>query len=139
MILATASSVGAPLAPPLELSAAFNPKPVHVQLRELAAFAESEDELLIQDAYGQGEWLQSFEAEIAAALGKEKALFFPTGVAAQNAALCVHAGLPAARSADFTTPRPSFMTHPTSHLLLYEEDAYRALLGMTALKVGAAS
>ena len=47
-------SVGAPLAPPLELSAAFNPKPVHVQLRELAAFAESEDELLIQDAYGQG-------------------------------------------------------------------------------------
>ena len=55
MILAAASSVGAPLAPPLELSAAFNPKPVHVQLRELAAFAESEDELLIQDAYGQGE------------------------------------------------------------------------------------
>ena len=37
MILAAASSVGAPLAPPLELSAAFNPKPVHVQLRELAA------------------------------------------------------------------------------------------------------
>merc|ERR1712138_293975 len=128
-------SVGAPLAPPLELSAAFNPKPVHVQLRELAAFAESEDALLIQDAYGQGEWLQSFEAEIAAALGKEKALFFPTGVAAQNAALCVHAGLPAARSADFTTPRPSFMTHPTSHLLLHEEDAFRALLGMTALRV----
>ena len=138
MILAAASSVGAPLAPPLELSAAFNPVPVHVQLRELAAFAESEDALLIQDAYGQGEWLQSFEAEIAAALGKEKALFFPTGVAAQNAALCVHADLPAARSADFTTPRPSFMTHPTSHLLLYEEDAYRALLGMTALRVGAA-
>ena len=54
MILASLS-VGAPLAPPLELSAAFNPRPVHVQLRELAAFAESEDELLIQDAYGQGE------------------------------------------------------------------------------------
>ena len=31
------------------------------------------------------------------------------------------------------------MTHPTSHLLLYEEDAYRALLGMTALRVGARS
>jgi len=31
------------------------------------------------------------------------------------------------------------MTHPTSHLLLHEEDAFRALLGMTALRVGASA
>ena len=103
MILAAASSVGT-RSRLRRLSAAFNPRPVH-------AVARARRFTIPRASYDTGphrasERLQSFEAEIAAALGKEKALFFPTGVVAQNAALHA-ADLPAARSADFTTPRPA--------------------------------
>ena len=67
------------------------PRPTAAQaLTQLAAAAarsaESGDPEDALDAYGgRSEWLTGFEAEVAAALGKERALFFPTGVAAQNA------------------------------------------------------
>ena len=86
------------------------------------------------DAYGgRSEWLAGFQAELAAALGKPAALFFPTGVAAQNAALAVHAGLPVRERG---RPPACFMMHATSHLHRYEEDAHFELLGVHALIVG---
>lgn len=83
---------------------------------------------------GSSAQLQAFEAEVAAALGKERGRFMPTGVCAQMAALAVYADLPAKRSG--VQPRPSFVCHATSHLLLWEEDATRQLLGITPLVAG---
>ena len=77
------------------------------------------------------------QSQVAEDLGKEAAVFMPTGVCAQMAALAVHAGLPLPSRAGLL--RPSFLTHPTSHLLLWEENAYSDLLGLTALKAGARS
>ena len=87
------------------------------------------------DAYGgRSEWLSGFEAEIANYLGMESAVFFPTGVAAQNSALAVHANLPF--RAYRTEPNPVFILHDTSHLQRYEEKAYSELLGLNALIAG---
>jgi threonine aldolase len=86
------------------------------------------------DVYGTGEWLQAFEAEVAAALGKPCGRFMPTGVCAQMAALAVYADLPARRSA--VESQRSFVCHETSHLLLWESDAARDLLGLVPLIAG---
>jgi threonine aldolase len=87
------------------------------------------------DVYGgRSEWLADFEAEIAASLGKERALFLPTGVAAQNAALATHARLPFRNYRN--EPPPCFVMHATSHLNLYEEAAYSELLGLGVLLAG---
>lgn len=61
-------------------------------------------------------------------------MFFPTGVAAQNAALAVYADLPF--RSHRTEPPPSVILHGTSHLVKYEEEAYSQLLGLTALIAG---
>ena len=85
------------------------------------------------DVYGKGRWIDDFQAQVAADLGKEASLFMPTGVCAQMAALSVYAGLPLASR---SLLRPSFITHATSHLLVAEENAYSDLLGITAIKAG---
>jgi len=106
---------------------------------EAAAAAEVGGEGDAIDVYGRGAWLESFESEVASEFGKESALFFPTGVCAQLAALCVYAG-GVGRGAGDLMPRlsrPSFIVQATSHLLLHEEDAARQLLGFTPLVVGA--
>ena len=106
-----------------------------------ARSAENGDPDDALDAYGgRSEWLSGFEAEVAAALGKERALFFPTGVAAQNAALAVHAELPdSLRQRQRGRPTPLLMMHATSHLARYEENAYKELLGLNSLIVGDAT
>ena len=83
--------------------------------------------------YGLGQWIDDFQAQVAADLGKEAGLFFPTGIGAQQAALSVYAGLPLASR---PLLRPSFVTHATSHLLVAEENAYSDLLGIAAIKAG---
>ncbi len=45
-------------------------------LRSLAAFAGPD---LLPDNYGQGELIESFEREVAELLGKEAAVFMPSG------------------------------------------------------------
>lgn len=97
-----------------------------------AADAEPDDMI---DVYGgRSEWLSDFETEIAGHLGMERAMFFPTGVAAQNSALAVHAGLPF--RAYRTQPPPVFVMHETSHLHRYEEAAYSELLGLGTILAG---
>ena len=79
------------------------------------------------DTYGQGELVQGFERKIAALLGKAAAMFAPSGVMAQLAAVKVWAE---AAGLD------RFGIHPTSHLAHHEEQAYAALMHCHAVPVG---
>lgn len=111
-----------------------SPTQAIAQLAQAAERQNGEPEDMI-DAYGgRSEWLTQFESEVADYLGMEAALFCPTGVAAQNAALAVHAELPFREYR--TQPSPCFVMHETSHLWRYEEMAFTDLLGLTALLAG---
>lgn len=70
--------------------------------------------------------LRKFEEEVAHYLGKEDAVFLPSGVMAQMIVLAI------ARSAG----RSSFACHHTSHLLLHEHSSFDELLKMHAVVVG---
>jgi threonine aldolase len=89
----------------------------------------------VPDVYGDwaptpGSWLRRFEREVAAELGKEDALFMPSGTMAQQIALLIHAGRrPAAQRA--------FICHYSSHVLLHEQRGYEALVRMQPLVVAA--
>ncbi|OLF16330.1 threonine aldolase family protein [Actinophytocola xanthii] len=67
------------------------------------------------------------ESRVAALLGKPAALFFPSGTMAQQVALRVHAE---------RRGRSSFVAHPQSHLLVWEQQGYHALHGLTCQIVG---
>lgn len=94
------------------------------ELAALAAWAGPEQEA---DRYGAGPLIAEFEAEIAALLGKEAALFLPSGTMAQPIALRVWADRGGRRSVAF---------HPTCHLEIHEEGGYRELHGLRGVPVG---
>ncbi len=96
------------------------------QLSELAAFTSPEDDF---DRYGQGEIIASFEAEVAQLLGKEAAVFMPSGTMCQQIALRIW-------TEQRKLPRVAF--HPTSHLEIHEEQAYRKLHNLESVLVGQA-
>ncbi|KDO35415.1 hypothetical protein SPRG_00263 [Saprolegnia parasitica CBS 223.65] len=79
------------------------------------------------DMYGDyandASWLQRFQAEVAARLGFNRALFVPSGVMAQNIALKVY---------EETSGRHSFAARYNSHLFLHEHDAYKHVLHLDA-------
>jgi threonine aldolase len=79
------------------------------------------------DFYGIGGVVQALEAEVAAVLGKEAALFLPTGTMAQQATLRVHADRRSSRSIAF---------HPMCHMETNEERGYQRLHGLFGLPVG---
>jgi threonine aldolase len=79
------------------------------------------------DNYGVGGLLSVFEARVAAVLGKADAVFMPSGVMAQLAATRIWIE---------TRGIARIGLHPTSHLLLHEEEAYQALFGVHAVTVG---
>jgi len=79
------------------------------------------------DVYGKGELVEGFERRIADVLGKPAAVFMPSGVMAQLAAIRIWTE--AARLARFGL-------HPTSHLALHEEQAFAALLHLHAVPIG---
>ena len=116
------------------------PRPTPAQAIEALARAMEAQEVSGEpadmiDAYGmRSEWLSGFEDEVAGHLGMECGLFCPTGVAAQNIALAVHANLPFREYR--TQPSPCFVMHDTSHLQRYEEEAYKKLLGLNVLLAG---
>ena len=84
------------------------------------------------DQYCRGEWIQGFEQEVAALMGKARGLFVVTGTQAQQCALQAHAEGAASR-------QKLFAAHPTSHLLVSEEDAYKHLSGFEAIEIGDAA
>jgi uncharacterized protein YndB with AHSA1/START domain len=93
-------------------------------LADLAAWTDPQ---LESDRYGTGPLIADFEAEIATLLGKEMALFLPSGTMAQVIALRIWAERAQRRAVAF---------HPTCHLELHEEGAYRVLHGLHGVLVG---
>ena len=87
------------------------------------------------DLDGDQSYLRQFEAEVAECFGKEDAVFCLSGGMAQSIVLAINAK-------KCTTPNISkkkmalFACHPTSHLLLHENNAYSELLGMEAVIIG---
>ncbi len=79
------------------------------------------------DRYGSGGVVAELEAEVAGLLGKPAAVYLPSGIMAQQAALRVHAD---ARS------RRTVLVHPESHLLHHEDQAFERLHGMVLRPVG---
>ncbi len=79
------------------------------------------------DMYGQGELINGFEGEMATLLGKEAAVFMPSGTMAQQIALRIWAEHTGQRRVAF---------HPTCHLELYEQQGYRELHHLQGVLVG---
>jgi threonine aldolase len=79
------------------------------------------------DHYGQGGVVAELEEEVAALLGKEAALFVPSGTMAQQAALRVHADRRGRRTVVF---------HPACHLDTHEERGYERLHGLHGVPAG---
>lgn len=72
----------------------------------------------LADTYGTGEVIENFEKKFAAILGKEAAVFMPSGVMAQQIALRINADKKSCKNVAY---------HPLSHLELHEQDAVRVL------------
>lgn len=92
------------------------------------------------DVYGdfdldkQSSYLRQFEAEVAEYFGKEDALFCLSGGMAQSIMLAINARNHTSKSGG--SGSSFFACHPTSHLLLHENDAYRDLLNLEAIIIG---
>ncbi|MFD5823911.1 threonine aldolase family protein [Lentzea sp. NPDC060358] len=71
--------------------------------------------------------VRELEDRVAGLLGKPKALFFPTGTMAQQAALRVHAE---------RTGRWTFAAHPQTHLQVWENQGYSAVHGLRLHPMG---
>ena len=82
------------------------------------------------DRYGEGPLINDFEGEVAALLGKEAAVFLPSGTMAQQIALRI-----------WTDRRhtPVVAWHPTCHLEIHEQAGYQWLHGLQARLVGSAT
>ncbi len=96
-------------------------------LAELAALT---DPALLTDVYGQGEIIESFEREVAELLGKEAAVFMPSGTMCQSIALRIWSDRRNIRNVAF---------HPTCHLEIHEEKAYQMLHNLHGVLVGSPS
>ncbi|HEY7781772.1 MAG TPA: beta-eliminating lyase-related protein [Ktedonobacterales bacterium] len=96
----------------------------HVALAELAEEAGPDERA---DLYGTGALIADFEREVAALLGKEDAVFMPSGTMAQQIALRIW-------SERHGTPTVAF--HPTCHLETSEGKAYTILHGLRSVIVG---
>lgn len=79
------------------------------------------------DLYGQGGVVADLETEVAAVVGHEAALLFPTGTMAQQVALRLHADDSGCRTVAM---------HPLSHPLLHEGDALIRMQGLDVRALG---
>lgn len=98
--------------------------PIADLLREIA---DSLDGSELQDSYGSGKYIQSFESEVAELFGTEAAVFMPSGILAQQIALRIWCQ----RSNNYTVAM-----HPTSHLEFAEQLGYQYLHGIHRLQFG---
>ena len=99
-----------------------------VRLREaLLALAEEAHADEEPDVYGEGELIEGFEREVAELLGKDAAVFMPSGTMAQQIALRIWAERSGRRNVAF---------HPTCHLELHEQKGYERLHGLRGILVG---
>ena len=93
-------------------------------LADLAAEAGPDEE---PDRYGEGSLINDFERDIATLLGKEAAVFMPSGTMAQQIALRIWADRARIRTVAF---------HPTCHLEIHEQKGYELLHGLHGRLVG---
>jgi threonine aldolase len=100
-----------------------SPKPADV----LAELAQSADPELKTDHYGAGEVIENFEKEAALLLGKDQAVFMPSGTMCQQIAL---------RLWSERRKSPHIAFHPKCHLEIHEQKAYQMLLGLHGVLVG---
>ncbi len=105
----------------------LNRRRVRSWLEELVSAAQPDE---VVDLYGEREVIANFEQEIATLLGKEAAVFMPSGTMAQQIALRVWADRQGVRRVAF---------HPTCHLELHEEKGYQALHHLEGVLVGTAT
>lgn len=82
------------------------------------------------DHYGAGGVVAELESTVAELLGKPAAVFLPSGIMAQQAALRVHAD---------RTGRRTVLHHPTSHLALHEDGALERVQHLQGRTVGDAT
>ncbi len=109
--------------PPRRLGRGAAPDPAQY----LRALADALPAGAAPDLYGAGALIEELEAEVAAVLGKEAAVFCLSGKAAQLSALRVHAD---ARG------RRLVAAHPRSHVAEDEDDAIGALYGLRLARIG---
>src|SRR6266700_8297822 len=95
----------------------------------LSELAEMTDPELEADHYGKGDLIAGFESEVAALLGKDAAVFMPSGTMCQQIALRIWASRRGTCNVAF---------HPKSHLETHEERAYQRLHGLYGILVGSA-
>jgi threonine aldolase len=76
------------------------------------------------DSYGDGGPVTALEERVAALLGTQAAVFFPTGTMAQQVAL---------RYGAERTGSTAVALHPLSHFAVHEEHAYAELAGLRAV------
>ena len=93
----------------------------------MEALAAEAGEGETDDVYGSGALIEDFEHEVAGLLGKEAAVFMPSGTMAQQIALRIWSE---------RTGRNVVAFHPTCHLELHEEHGYQRLHGLHARLVG---
>ena len=89
--------------------------------------ADSKYAQIPTDHYGAGGLVTQLELEVAELLGKETAVFMPSGTMAQQIALrywCDRA------------ENPTIAYHPTCHLEIHEQKAYRELHHLRAILLG---
>jgi threonine aldolase len=79
------------------------------------------------DRYGAGGVVEALQREVASLLGKEAALFLPTGTMAQQIALRIHAD---------RRGRRTVVWHPTCHLDEREGRGYQRLHGLVGVPAG---
>lgn len=96
----------------------------------LAELAAATDPDAVADTYGQGVLIADFEHEIAQILGKEAAVFMPSGTMCQQIALRIWTE---------RTGKPRVAFHPTCHLEIHEQQGYRELHHLHGVLVGLAS
>lgn len=76
------------------------------------------DEHIESDMYGKGDVIEKFEEKMARYLGKESAVFFPSGTMAQQIALRIWSDQKGIKKVAY---------HPLSHLEIHEEDGLKEL------------
>jgi threonine aldolase len=105
---------------------AFSPaeRDPRATLRALAERAPSNEEV---DRYGECALVERLEARVAALLGKEAAVWMPSGTMAQQIALRIHCELRGNRRIAF---------HPQCHLDVHEQRGYAHLHGLHADLLG---
>lgn len=109
-----------------QLAYHHKPRPIREILLELA---DATDPELKPGHYGEGAVVERVEKRVAALLGKEAALFMPSGTMAQQIALRIWCDRAATNHVAF---------HPLCHLEIHEQSGYQRLHGLRATLLGTA-